>query len=436
MNKVMPAEVALGSEFKAELHLTAMACAANVVVRDTVPAGASYVSSEPAATVDGDQLVWKLGNMEAGESKTIELTLRADKENTLVNCASVSADPRTCAATRVVKPAIQLTKTEPSDVTICDPIPITLVVKNNGSSRLTGVKVSDSLPTGLTSDGKSSLAFDVGSLNPSESKEIKFNAVAAKPGKYNNLAKATCDQRVSADASAATTVHQAVLALTCKAREQQYLGRPFDVCFTVSNSGDAAAAASQVVVTLPGGLTVASTTANGRVSGNTIVWDVGSLAPNAPKELCATFTSATAGTFGFNGTAKGVCAAQVSSSCQTKVVGIPAILLEKWDDPDPVAIGETTTYTARITNQGSADDTNVRLVVTIAPELAPVSSPDGAIDGQTVTFPVVPRLAPKAAVTFKVVAKGVKAGDGHTKFTLTSDMLSSPVLAEESTHVY
>ena len=53
----------------AELHLTAQACAANVVVRDTVPANASYVRSEPAATVDGKQLTWQIGNLESGESR-------------------------------------------------------------------------------------------------------------------------------------------------------------------------------------------------------------------------------------------------------------------------------------------------------------------------------------------------------------------------------
>jgi hypothetical protein len=77
------------------------------------------------------------------------------------------------------------------------------------------------------------------------------------------------------------------------------------------------------------------------------------------------------------------------------------------------------------------------MVVTIAPELTPVSATgDGAISGQTVTFPVVPRLPAKEAVTYKIVAKGVKAGDGRTRFELNSDMLQSPVISEESTHVY
>ena len=69
--------------------------------------------------------------------------------------------------------------------------------------------------------------------------------------------------------------------------------------------------------------------------------------------------------------------------------------------------------------------------------MAPVSATgDGAIAGQVVTFPIVPRLASKDAVTYKVVAKGVKPGDGHTVFTLTADLLVTPLLAEESTHVY
>ena len=142
------------------------------------------------------------------------------------------------------------------------------------------------------------------------------------------------------------------------------------------------------------------------------------------------------GTLAFNSSVSSQNVLPVQSSCETAVVGVPAILLEKADNPDPVSIGDTTTYTVRVTNQGTADDSNVQVVVIIAPELAPVSASEGTIDGQTVTFPALPTLAAKQAVTYKIVAKGVSAGDGHTKFTLSSDILSSPIFAEESTTVY
>jgi uncharacterized repeat protein (TIGR01451 family) len=437
MSKTMPPEVAMGSEFMAELRLTAQACAANVVVRDTVPASASYVRSEPAATVDGKQLSWPIGDLESGDSRDIKLWLKAEQEGTIVNCASVSADPRTCAATHVVHPAIELTKQAPAEVVICDAIPMTVTVKNTGSSGLSAVKVSDALPEGLTSEGKSSLAFDVGNLAPGESKELKFNAAASKTGEFVNKATVATAQGVSAEASAKTVVREPVLTVACTAPEQRYMGRPFDVEFTVGNTGDTAAVGTALEVAVPEGLTVKSAANSGQVAGNKISWDLGSLAANASQKVSATFVAPNGGNFQFSPAAKGTCAKLVSSSCQTRVVGVAAILLEKADDPDPVGVGETTTYTVKITNQGSADDNNVRMVVIIADELVPVSATsDGAISGQTVTFPAVPRLAPKEAVTYKIVAKGAKAGDGRTRFELNSDMLSSPVTAQESTHVY
>ena len=437
MSKTMPAEASLGGEFMAQLHLTAQACAANVVVRDTVPANASYVRSEPPATVNGSQLTWQVGDLESGDSRDIKLWLKAEQEGTILNCASVSADPRTCASTHVVHPAIQLTKKAPAEVVICDPIPMTLTVKNTGSSGLTAVKVDDPLPGGLSSDGKTSLGFDAGNLAPGESKEFKFDATAAKTGEFVNKAQATSAQGVKAEASSTTVVREPVLTVACTAPEQRYMGRPFDVTFTVGNKGDTAAAGTVLEVPVPEGLTVKSASNGGQTAGNKVSWDLGSLAASASQNVSATFVAPKAGSFQFSPSAKGSCAKLVSSACQTRVVGVAAILLEKADDPDPVGVGETTTYTVKITNQGSADDNNVKMVVTIAAELTPVSATgNGAISGQTVTFPAVARLAPKEAVTYSIVAKGVKAGDGRTRFELNSDMLTAPVIAEESTHVY
>ena len=437
LSKIMPPEAALGSEFMAELNLTAQACVANVVVRDTVPANVSYVRSEPAATADGKQLTWQIGNLESGDSRKIKLWLKAEAEGAIVNCASVSADPRTCASTRVVNPAIALVKKAPAEVVICDPIPMTLTVKNSGSSALTAVKVNDPLPAGLTSDGKSSLAFDAGNLAPGESKEFKFNATAAKTGEFVNKATASSAQGVTAEASTKTLVREPLLTVACAAPEKRYMGRPFDVTFTVVNKGDTAAAGSVLDVPVPAGLTAKSASGGGQVSATKVSWDLGALAVNASQKVTATFVAPNAGNFQFSASAKGICAKAVTTSCQTLVVGVPAILLEKADDPDPVGIGETTTYTVKITNQGSADDNNVKMVVTIAPELTPVSATgNGAISGQTVTFPAVPRLASKEAVTYRIVAKGAKAGDGRTRFELNSDMLTSQVIAEESTNVY
>ncbi len=119
------------------------------------------------------------------------------------------------------------------------------------------------------------------------------------------------------------------------------------------------------------------------------------------------------------------------------MIGISALLLEKADNPDPIQIGETTTYTVKVTNQGTADDTNVKVVVEFPAELDPVSASNGGVvSGKTVTFPPFVRLAPKQAFEYSIIAKGAKAGDARVKFVRTSDGIPAPTTAEESTRVY
>jgi uncharacterized repeat protein (TIGR01451 family) len=438
VQKTAPAEVIAGQPFAYTYEVKNLTAGAleNVQVVDRVTPNFTPADSEPNATsAKNGQATWNLGTLAAGETKTITVKGSSADEGVVTTCGWASYTPVICQDIHVTKANIALTKSEPAEVLICDSIPATITVKNTGSSPLTGVQIADSLPAGLTSDGKSDLTFDIGNLAPGESKEVKYVAAASSTGKFENKAKVTCAQGVTAEASATTTVHQPVLAITCKAAEQQFMGRKFQVCYTVSNTGDAPAAGTKLEVAVPAGLEIVSA-GSGQVTPGKITYDLGTVGTDAPQNVCATFTSATAGTFDFAGTAKGTCAAAVSTDCSTKIVGVAAILLEKADNPDPVAVGDTTTYTVKVTNQGTADDHNIQIIVNIAPELTPVSSSEGIISGQKVTMPKVAALAPKQAVTYQIVAKGVKAGDGHTVFQLSSDVLSTPITAEESTHVY
>jgi uncharacterized repeat protein (TIGR01451 family) len=437
LEKFAPAEVLAGQPYEYSYKVSNLTDATleNVVVSDRVGSDFAATDSDPKATTTGaGAATWNLGTFGPKEVKTITVKGSSPDEGVVTTCGSATYNPVACQDIHVVKANITLTKSEPADESICDPIPVTLTVKNTGSSALSGVQIADSLPTGMTSDGKNALTFDVGNLAPGESKDVKYTAAASATGKLVNTAKVTSAQGVTADASATTTVHQPVLAVTCKAPDQQFIGRKFDVCYTVANTGDASAAGSTLAVAVPAGLTVASTT--GQVKDGSIVYDLGSLDVGATQNVCATFVTGKAGSYDFAGTTKGTCAAAASTSCSTKIVGISAILLEKADDPDPVAVGDTTTYTVKVTNQGSADDSNVHVVVTVDSELVPVSASAGTISGQVVDLPVVPTLAPKDAVTYTIVAKGVKAGGAVTKFTLSSDMLTTPINAEESTTVY
>ena len=119
--------------------------------------------------------------------------------------------------------------------------------------------------------------------------------------------------------------------------------------------------------------------------------------------------------------------------------GVPAILLEVIDISDPIEVGADETYVITVTNQGTADDNNIRIECTLPAEEDFVSAEGPTkfnAEGKSVVFEPLSSLAPKAKVTYRVVVKGTSAKDVRFKTSLTSDMLTSPVEETESTHVY
>jgi hypothetical protein len=311
-------------------------------------------------------------------------------------------------------------------------------VRNSGSSVLTNVRVTDTLPEGLLSDNKRELVFDAGNLNPGDSKDFTFNANASRVGEFVNAAVATADQGVKAEASAPTRVHQPILTIACEAPEGQIIGRPFEICFIVSNKGDAPAAATILEVPVPSGLTVSSST-GGRADAGKITWDVGVLAPEASKKLCATFVAKEAGSFEFKGAARGTCAEQVTTACTTATRGVPAILVEVIDVEDPIEVGNNVTYVIEVTNQGTAVDRNIRLVCTLEDPQSFVSGTGTTAvsgSGKTITMEPVAALEAKAKATWRVIVRADAAANVRFKASITSAELERPVEETESTNQY
>lgn len=435
MSKVMPAEAGLGSEFTAELRVTAQACAANVVVRDYIPTGLSYVRSEPSATVEGDQLVWRLGNMDAGETKTIKVTFRADKEGTLVNCASVSADPRTCASVFVGKPALAIEKTGPQTALINSEVTYNIVVRNTGSAVARNVVVTDPVPDGFShASGQKELSYNVGDLAPGQSKQITVTFKANKRGEICNVATANSINAGKVSDDACTVILVPGLKIEKSGTKEQILGRNADYNIVVANTGDTTLKNVIVTDTAPAPTSIVEAP-GATVSGNRATWTIAELKPGEKRTLSIKLTSRTAGT---HCNSVSAAAAGLSDSAEACTVwrGIAAVLLEVVDDPDPLAVGETTMYTIKVTNQGFANINNVKLDATFAEQVTPVSSPQGRVSAQTVSFPAVPTIAPKQSVTYTIQVKAVKPGDSRNRVRLMCDELTSPVVEEESTTVY
>jgi uncharacterized repeat protein (TIGR01451 family) len=282
------------------------------------------------------------------------------------------------------------------------------------------------------------LTFNVGDLAPNQSKAIPVTLKAVKRGKFcnNAIAVATNVGKVSDDAC--TTVVQPGLKIVKSTTDNQLLiNRTASYDIEVSNTGDTpltgvvvsdSAAAETSIVSAQGG----------SINGNTATWNIGPLGVGQQRTLNVKIMSKTPGKFCNTASVTSSDGLKDSSQACSEWIGVTGVAVEVVDDPDPIQVGETTTFTIKVTNQGSTIAIQDLTIKAFFPEETTPStaSGGGTISGKNVTWPVVASVPAKQTVTYTIQAKGVKAGDSRMRVEVTTRVRQSPITQFESTTVY
>jgi uncharacterized repeat protein (TIGR01451 family) len=443
LERLMPGQIRAGQPFDYDIIVTNLTDSAisEVMVMENLGENFQYKSSAPEGKLDGKQLTWMMSDLGPKAVQKITVTGMVEKAGKLAQCADVKYKMPSCSMVDVVAPELALTKTIVADSLVCDKIDIKYVITNKGTGVVRNAVITDNLAEGHTTlDGAKTVSFQVCPLGPGQSQEFTVTTQASKIGEYSSKAMAKADGGISAEAAGVVKVHQPVLAIEEKSTEKGFIGRPMKCAITVTNKGDAPAAKAMLHKQMPAGARFMSATDGGTAAAGAVSWDLGTLAPQAAKMVEVTYTADVAGEVKTVTQATAECAAAAMASSMTQVAGIPAILLEVVDVADPILKGEDETYVITVTNQGSASDTNIRLIAKLEDGVQYVSSTGATTvkaDGQKITFEPLPNLAAKAVATWNVVVKGNKTGDTRFEIEMTSDQLGSkPVMETESTRFY
>ncbi|MGZ8731583.1 MAG: C25 family cysteine peptidase [Thermoanaerobaculia bacterium] len=169
----------------------------NAVLTDTLPTGLTYTSAVPAPTSappvgSNGTVSWSLGNLAAGASGTITLTVGTSAgmsatsvTNTATLSNSATADVSASATTQLRKPQVVIMKSV-SDASLApgDAFSYTITVQNIGNAAATSVVVTDTLPSYITSTshGASPIVVNVGNLAAGAVTTITINAVVDSTG--------------------------------------------------------------------------------------------------------------------------------------------------------------------------------------------------------------------------------------------------------------
>lgn len=296
------------------------------------------------------------------------------------------------------------------------------------------VVLTDVLPAGL--GGPTEKRFELGDLRPGDVKTTTVTVNGATAGRHCNGAVVRAANVSEVRAEACTLIVVPGVKITKLGPKEQYLGREAVYQITVANTGDTELTSVLVTDSAPGATRLLKASAGGSQNGSGATWPIGTLKAGEQRTVELTLTSTTPGSHCNDvrvTTSEGV---QGQAQAYTLWKGVSAVLFEVVDDPDPIQVGEQTLYTLRVTNQGQAPLTNIRVTVECPEALQPLAVADGTISGQRVTFNPVPTLAPRQTVTFRLPARGLREGDVRLRAMLLEDQLLSPVVEEESTRIY
>lgn len=211
----------------------------------------------------------------------------------------------------VAQPAnVRITKTGPASVVAGGSLSYQLAYRNDGPAAAANTQLVDTLPAGVTfvsatpapsSVSGQVLTWNLGTLAVGQAGTISVQATvsATAPASLTNTATistSTIETNTSDNSSTVTTAVQwADVSVIKTAATEARAGEPFTTTLTYRNSGSAPANAVQLVDTLPStAIYVSATPAPAIVSGQTLTWNLGTLAPGASGEISLVLrTSAT-----------------------------------------------------------------------------------------------------------------------------------------------
>lgn len=394
------------------------------------PLGPGAAATELEKTEDGTVLLtWQVSQLDAGGLNSLPLQLTTSSPRNFAVAIEWTVLPQSGVDEIVVKQAdLQVALEGPVEVEKNGSNAYQLRVSNPGSAPAHGVKVmvSTGAPTGN--------AVEVGDLKPGQTEIIELDLTFEKAGQVQIGAVASAGS-LTRSTNIQVNVRQAIVVAELALPDNVLHGSPLLAQVVVGNSGDAPARNLQAALQLPSGTETLQLPAGLTRDGDRLVWNIEQVPPGQEVQLPLELRLATPGTHEL--TLACVSPDGSTTSAKSKVMSEAyADLKLLVNDPvAPAPVGTPVTYELTITNRGSLDAKNVRIVAQFSDGIEPESASGWnhqVVPGQ-VRFENVPQIAPGQSVQLKIVAKASLAGVHRFRAEVRCEDNEARLVEEEST---
>lgn len=430
-----------------------------VVVRDELPPNVAFISSEPSANASGPVLFWSLNTMAAGSERIIKLRVKPTAPGSFEHAATVTMIVGGKSSTRINQPRLKVEATSmPSTVLKGQQVRIKVTLSNPGTGPARDVLLKARLSSGLKYDeGDGTLTIRKAVVEPgkpltleSEEEQLILDAVAGG----NQTVSFEATSRDVFDIEEGKTVVpikvvEPKLVLTATGPKERVTDTPATYTFKVENTGDAPARKVKVVARVPDGMKVTDNANDPEPVwdsvARTLTWDLGLVDPN--KSVAPWFRVQTGGV--------GIVEIPVkvyigNAQADKKVVttdikGVADLVVDVTPRNKALDVGEKTTFTIRLMNEGSKDANKVAVTVEFSKNLKIISATP--VDGKQATpneagnmahFSEIERL-PFSGNTERrlaILVEATAAGQATCEVKVAHDDLETPLRAMAVTKVY
>lgn len=255
--------VAQPAAFQLEVTNVGLADAADVVLKDEVPAGMAFLNGKPAPSTESP-LTWKLGTLAPGQSRRVEFYAGTPQPGTFADRAEVTAAGglrQEASAYVQVGERLLLAKSGPDRRLVRRPTTYRISVTNAGKEPMTNVQVINQVPKDIqflhaTDYGKlegDRVHWTLDRLEPGARRTVQVTVQANLAGRLKNVTEVTADGGLSAWNAVWTHFEEAAgpVVEIDKGDDPFEVGRPGTCRVRVLNPGTAPATSVGLTVHVP-----------------------------------------------------------------------------------------------------------------------------------------------------------------------------------------
>ncbi len=432
----------LAAKFKIVVKNTGTADATGVVVRDELPEGVEFLSSQPETKPTGSLLFWKLSTIPAGAQQVITVNVKPTKVGPVEHAATVTMMAASKARTMVRQPQLKVEVTTSSKPVLKgQPVQFKIAVSNPGDGTARNVSVQARLSPGLRHEdsGKKQeenvIGLTINQIPPGETVTLEPLVVDTTQGGDQSCTVTATSPDVFPSAASESQGTQVVtvvapkLELALTGPQTRYTDTVATYTLKVSNPGTAPARNVRVLATLPlpGRLIVQPGEADPfDKSSRKLQWRLAQLDPGQERMFTCQVRMGGVDNYQVVAEARSEGALLDNRTISTTVTGMADVDFDITEPLRVVDVGEEIIYRINVKNRGSKDASRLQISAELSENVEPIAysgvekSNKQNFDraNRKLVFPEIARLEAGKEIELAVKVRATRSGDATCRVYL------------------